>query len=152
MWHTALGFHSDRLKTETQTPHSVLVFPFFRKQLIWVLHPTRGWEVPGGKLEQGETPNEAVSREAMEEAGLQFSTTKWIGEYQFFADNKLNYKWVYLAEVLDVKARPIDSEILDVRREAIIKSPSELKSDRLVSPVLQDEVYERVYPLLMSYT
>lgn len=40
--------------------------------LLFVHHRTRGWELPGGKVEPHETPLEAVRREAREEAGIQY--------------------------------------------------------------------------------
>lgn len=37
--------------------------------LLWQPH-RRGWSLPGGLLERGETPHEAVAREVSEEVGL----------------------------------------------------------------------------------
>ena len=31
--------------------------------VLFVEHPQRGWEIPGGHLEPGETPEEALARE-----------------------------------------------------------------------------------------
>jgi 8-oxo-dGTP diphosphatase len=38
--------------------------------LVLALHTSREWTIPGGHLEPGESPEEAMHREALEEAGI----------------------------------------------------------------------------------
>ena len=40
-------------------------------RVLFVEHPERGWEIPGGHLEPGETPGQAMLRELKEETGLE---------------------------------------------------------------------------------
>ncbi len=47
----------------------VYVFAFRNGQLLLVKNRKRGWEAPGGKIEPGETPEEAAMREFKEETG-----------------------------------------------------------------------------------
>jgi ADP-ribose pyrophosphatase YjhB (NUDIX family) len=45
--------------------------------------PGRGrWSVPGGRVEVGETDQQAVIREVAEETGLAVEVTRWLGDVQ----------------------------------------------------------------------
>lgn len=39
-------------------------------KFLMVRHHTRSWEMPGGRIEEGETPEEAAHREFLEETGF----------------------------------------------------------------------------------
>jgi 8-oxo-dGTP diphosphatase len=50
-------------------------------RVLFVEHPTRGWEIPGGHLEDGETPDQAMLRELKEETGLTGKIISWNTSY-----------------------------------------------------------------------
>ena len=50
-------------------------------RLLLVRHPERGWEFPGGRVEPGETPEEAMHRELLEETGRRGQIIAWNTTY-----------------------------------------------------------------------
>ena len=49
--------------------------------VVFVRHPERGWEIPGGHLLQDETPEQAIIRELKEETGCDGKLIAWNKEY-----------------------------------------------------------------------
>ena len=49
--------------------------------VVFVRHPERGWEIPGGHLNSGESPEQALIREVLEETGLDVEIIRWNKEY-----------------------------------------------------------------------
>jgi 8-oxo-dGTP pyrophosphatase MutT (NUDIX family) len=50
--------------------------------VLLVRNPKRGWEMPGGTVEQGETFTEALRREIREESGIRCEPERLVGIYQ----------------------------------------------------------------------
>ena len=57
---------------------------------ILAIKNERGWEIPGGHIEQGETCEEALIREVAEEAGASFSDAKLLAIIE--SDNQDVYR------------------------------------------------------------
>ncbi|MCL6515426.1 NUDIX domain-containing protein [Alicyclobacillus sp.] len=130
-------------------PGAVLVFPAVSGCSLWVRHPARGWEPPGGKLEPGETPEDAARREVWEETGATLRSLHWIAEY--WVPDHQAYKWVYAAVVEDWHARPPGGEIVDVLLMPGLPAPDAVRASAHASFILKDAVYERVHPILLRH-
>jgi 8-oxo-dGTP diphosphatase len=79
----------------------------------------RGWDLPGGHIEKGETPEDALVREIQEEAGGKIGTIKLIGYLKItnVKENDLNRRYpkvsctlVYAGSGLDLGDGPLEFE------------------------------------------
>ena len=53
---------------------------------------TRGWEIPAGKIDEGESPEQAAARELLEETGHRAASFDYLGEY-FPSQGSANLKF-----------------------------------------------------------
>ncbi|MDY0395684.1 NUDIX hydrolase [Virgibacillus halophilus] len=51
-------------------------------EILLIKGPKRGWEMPGGQVEEGESIKRAAIRETKEESGIDIEITKFCGIYQ----------------------------------------------------------------------
>ncbi|MEH7112861.1 NUDIX hydrolase [Neobacillus niacini] len=53
-----------------------------KNELLLIKGPRRGWEMPGGQVEVGESLKDAVIRETKEESGIDIEVIKFCGIFQ----------------------------------------------------------------------
>nr|WP_150960453.1 NUDIX hydrolase [Aneurinibacillus sp. XH2] len=53
-----------------------------RNEILLIKGPRRGWEMPGGQVEEGESLQDAAIRETKEESGIDIEVTKFCGIFQ----------------------------------------------------------------------
>jgi 8-oxo-dGTP diphosphatase len=71
------------------------------------------WELPGGRIEEGETPRQCAARELLEESGQQVSSLifKGLMKFRLKPDNRLEYGALYEGKMDGIRPFTANSEI-----------------------------------------
>jgi 8-oxo-dGTP diphosphatase len=80
-------------------PKHVWVICQYQGQWLLTSHSRRGLEFPGGKVEPGESAEEAAVREVKEETGGHVFSIQYIGQYKVSGKGKTIIKNIYFAKV-----------------------------------------------------
>lgn len=81
---------------------AALVFPWQDSRVMLANISERGWCIPSGRVEQSETSEDAMRREAREEAGIELGEAIFIGCYRIGEAKEYRWADVFIAEVSDV--------------------------------------------------
>ncbi|ASS98470.1 MULTISPECIES: RNA deprotection pyrophosphohydrolase [Geobacillus] len=103
----------------------------------WLLtdHPRRGLEFPGGKVEQGETADEAAVREVMEETGGVVESLHYLGQYEVQSDIVKN---IYFASIAAFMKRESYEE---TNGPVLLEElPDDIRADSRFSYLMKDDV------------
>lgn len=92
--------------------HAALVFPFYGDKLVLAEIPGRGWCIPSGRLEPGETPEQAAEREAFEEAGVTVGRLVCLGHFVLTdsENGAIRHAPTFIADVQGLSDLPEGSE------------------------------------------
>lgn len=126
-------YEKDHAMIVVERPRTAYCVAFKDGKFLMVYHPRRkGWEMPGGKTEPGETPEEAAKREFLEESGY---------EVKIVSTRNIGYCDVCSAEIIGkVSEGEMESRFFD-------EIPEELSFDRgeyeTVIPWARDALYNK---------
>ncbi|RLL46467.1 nucleoside triphosphatase YtkD [Oceanobacillus piezotolerans] len=124
----------------SENPKHVLVICRFQNKWLLTKHKGRGLEFPGGKVEAGETAEQAAVREVMEETGGTVKELHYIGQY--YVDGKSDYviKNVYFANV-----EKLESQLTYYETDGphlLDKIPKNIRYNNKFSFIMKDGVLE----------
>ncbi|TGA99294.1 nucleoside triphosphatase YtkD [Sporolactobacillus shoreae] len=119
-------------------PKHVWVVCHFHRQWLLTRHSRRGFEFPGGKVEQGETAEDAAKREVFEETGGRVASLFLLGQYEVSGRNEQIVKNIYYAEIdrMDLK-----EDYLETKGPVFInRIPEKIQTDKRFSFLMKDRV------------
>lgn len=147
MVYTFKDFYQNEVKLSFQqepfskNPKHVWVICRYDHQWLLTSHRSRGLEFPGGKVEKGETAEQAAHREAMEETGAIIENLQYIAQYYVNGKGGQIFKNVYFGDVKELVKRDhyfeTDGPVL------VSKLPSNIKHNQRYSFMMKDEVLIR---------
>ncbi|MEK4299455.1 NUDIX domain-containing protein [Oceanobacillus sp. FSL W8-0428] len=135
-------------KSETFTPPKHIVSAATivlndNNELLLIKGPRRGWEMPGGQVEEGESLKEAAIRETKEESGIDVEVLKFCGIFQnvdrsicntLFLAKPIGGEFTTSSESLDVGFFPVE-QALEMVKNGNFRERIELCLDESKHPI-----------------
>lgn len=129
------------LGLDTEQFKFVVIVTKYQDKWVFVKHRKRDtWEIPGGHIDDGETPNEAASRELIEETGAIKFNIKPFCDYSVLKGDKFGVSRLYYATIDEIGPLP-ESEIGEV---AFFDAIPEKLTHAEIQPILFKAVLDSI--------
>jgi 8-oxo-dGTP diphosphatase len=133
--------HTPEIRFDTDfegTLTYVVIGTRYRDRWIFVRHKLRRtWEMPGGHIEEGETPFEAARRELQEETGARSFELYEICAYSVSKDGATTSGKLFYAKVTELGELQLQSEIGEITLRAGLPT-------RLTYPEIQPWLFKKI--------
>ena len=87
----------------------------YNDKWVFVRHHLRStFEIPGGHIEENETPDEAAGRELMEETGAVKFSLECVSTYSVTQGGETRFGKLYFADIIEIGPIPDVSEIEEI--------------------------------------
>lgn len=122
----------------SSSPKHVWVICRYDGKWLLTKHLSRGIEFPGGKVEDGETPEEAAHREVMEETGATIKELHYVAQYYVEGKGGSIIKNVYFAKIEQLIRQ---QSYFETEGPILLeKLPKQIRRDQRFSFMMKDEV------------
>lgn len=146
-YHNTVELSFEKYPFSTNPKH-VWVICKYKGQWLLTDHQRRGYEFPGGKVEEGESPEQAAKREVLEETGGNVSSINYLGQYRVTGKDKIIIKNIYFAEVGELLNQ---QHYFETNGPILFNEfPQNIKRDRRFSFIMRDEVFSHSLNYLKS--
>jgi 8-oxo-dGTP diphosphatase len=116
-------------------PKHVWAICKYNNQWLLTKHKERGLEFPGGKVEKGETAEQAAVREIREETGAVVKTIHYVGQYIVYGKTDTVVKNVYFADIHNLEEQ---------------ETYYETEGPRLLTQIPENVAYNKKYSFMMK--
>jgi 8-oxo-dGTP diphosphatase len=142
---TEVKFYNPSYTPDFKLTYAVIAARYNHKWIYVRHHKRNTWEIPGGHIEENETPDIAAQRELAEETGAVDFKIECVATYSVLKDGETGFGRLYIADIFKLGPIPDISEIAEVKMMDSLP-------ENLTHPDIQPHLYQRILEYLPHTT